>query len=75
MRNRLKLSREQKEPLLSLVKEYFLKERDEELGDLAATLFLDFIIEKMAPVFYNLGVQDCIGYLKDKLDDSYGLEI
>ncbi len=75
MRTRLKLSKEQKEQLVSLIKEYFLKERDEELGDLAAALFLDFMIEKMAPVFYNLGVQDSIGYLKDKLDDLYGLEI
>ncbi|MGE5606992.1 MAG: DUF2164 family protein [Bacteroidota bacterium] len=55
MRNRLKLRKDQKEQMVSLVKEYFLKERDEEIGDLAATIFLDFIIEKMAPVFYNHG--------------------
>lgn len=61
--------------MVSLVKEYFLKERDEEIGDLAATIFLDFIVEKMAPVFYNLGVQDSIGYLQDKLNDLCDLEI
>ena len=75
MRTRFKLSKAQKEQMVSLIKEYSLKERDEEIGDLAASLFLDFIIEKMAPAFYNLGVQDSIGYLKDKLDDLYGLEI
>lgn len=75
MRNRLKLSKDQKEQMVSLVKEYFLKERDEEIGDLAAMLFLDFLIAKIAPVFYNLGVQDCIEFIKEKLDDLYGLEL
>ncbi len=75
MKTRFKLNKEQKEQMALLIKEYFLKERDEEIGDLAAVLFLDYLIEKLAPFFYNLGVQDSIGYLKDKLDDLYGLEI
>lgn len=75
MGTRLKLSKEQKDQMILLIKEYFQKERDEEIGDLAAMLFIDFFIEKMAPVFYNLGVQDCIGLIKDKLDDLYGLEL
>lgn len=75
MGSRLKLSKEQKEQMVSLIKEYFQKERDEEIGDLAAMLLLDFFIDKMAPVFYNLGVQDCIGLIKDKLGDLEGLEI
>ena len=75
MRTRIRLSKAEKEQMVSLIKEYFSKERDEEIGDLAAMLFLDFFIEKMAPAFYNQGIQDSIGYLKDKLDDLYGLEI
>lgn len=75
MRTRFKLSKEQKEQMVLLIKEYFLKERDEEIGDLAASLFLDYLIEKLAPYFYNLGIQDCVGYMQERLDDLYGLEI
>lgn len=75
MRTRFKLSKEQKEQMVLLIKEYFLKERDEEIGDLAAILFLDYLIEKLAPFFYNLGIQDCMALMKEKLDDLYGLEI
>lgn len=75
MRTRFKLSKVQKEQMVLLIKEYFLKERDEEIGDLAAILFLDYLIEKLAPFIYNLGIQDCMALMKEKLDDLYGLEI
>jgi uncharacterized protein (DUF2164 family) len=39
-------------------KHYFAKEWDEELDDLAAERVLDFITEKLAPEFYNLGVDN-----------------
>lgn len=35
------------------IKEYFYIERDEELGDLVLSKFLDFIIDKLLLEFYN----------------------
>jgi uncharacterized protein (DUF2164 family) len=32
---------------------FFKKNRGEEIGDLKAKLIFDFILEKMAPEFYN----------------------
>lgn len=75
MKPRIQLSKENKEQMIKEIKGFFLKERDEEIGDLAASLFLDFIIENLAAAFYNQGVEDCIAFMKDKLDDLYGLEI
>ena len=42
--------------MIAEIKHYFAKERDEDLGDLAAGMVLDFITEKLAPDFYNQGV-------------------
>ena len=75
MKPRFQLSKEQKEALIGRIKTYFLTVREEEIGDLAAALLLDFIIAQIAPVFYNQGIQDCVVFMKDKLDDLYGLEI
>lgn len=55
--------------MILLIKNYFKKERDEELGDLAAMLILDFFIEKLAPEFYNQGVYDSYKYFSEKLED------
>ncbi|GAE44879.1 DUF2164 family protein [Mesobacillus boroniphilus] len=35
------------------IKIYFLEERGEELGDLAALLILEFVADKLAPHFYT----------------------
>jgi uncharacterized protein (DUF2164 family) len=75
MKPRIQLSREQRDLLINKLKEFFLNERDQEIGDLAASLILDFIIENIAPAFYNQGIQDCIAFMKDKMEDLYGLEI
>lgn len=75
MKPRIQLSKENKEQMIKEIKGFFLKERDEEIGDLAASLFLNFVIENLAATFYNQGVEDCIVFMKDKLDDLYGLEI
>jgi uncharacterized protein (DUF2164 family) len=59
--------------MIALIKEYFLKERDEELGDLSAILILDFFVEKLASEFYNLGVYDSYKYTMDKVEDLLGI--
>ena len=68
------LSKEDREKLISEIQEYFLEERDEELGNLAAGFVLDFIIEHIAPTFYNQGIRDSIRYMNERVEDLYGLE-
>jgi uncharacterized protein (DUF2164 family) len=38
--------------------EYFREEREEEIGELAAGMLLDFIEREIGPFFYNRGVRD-----------------
>lgn len=72
--NDLKLSKEKRDHLISLIKDYFLQEKNEELGDLGASMMLDFIIDKLAPEFYNQGVNDAYKYLSDRLEDVLSIQ-
>lgn len=72
--NKLTISKEEREKLISEIQEYFLEEREEELGNLAAGFILDFIVEHIAPTFYNQGIRDSIKYINERVEDMYGLE-
>ena len=76
--NIINLSKEKKEDMIKAIKAYFQKERDEELGDLAATLILNFFMEKLAPEVYNQGVYDSYVYMtgrfEDVLEDMLGIQ-
>lgn len=74
-KDRIKLTKEKRDDMLSAVKYYFSKERDEEIGDLASNLILDFIIEELAPEFYNQGVYDSQRYMNDRVEDLLSIQI
>ena len=72
-KERIGLEREKKEEMVKAIVHYFKKERDEEIGQLAAGMVLDFIIEKLAPEFYNQGVLDSCAYMNEKVEDLQSL--
>ncbi len=72
-KERIVLEREKKEEMVKAIVHYFKKERDEEIGQLAAGMVLDFIIEKLAPEFYNQGVLDSCAYMNEKVEDLQSL--
>lgn len=74
MSDKIKISKEKKEEMILLIKSYFATERDENLGDLAASLILDFFIEKLGPQFYNQGVLDAHAYMSDKIEELYEIQ-
>jgi uncharacterized protein (DUF2164 family) len=74
MKNKFELSKEKKDSMISEIKNYFLKERDIELGDLAAALILDFFMEKLAPEFYNQGVEASYKYMNNSIEDLLGIQ-
>lgn len=71
---KIKLSKEKREEMIGQIKTFFLKEKEEEIGDLAAGLLLDFIIDKLADEFYNQGIYDSYKYLDDRLPDILELQ-
>lgn len=75
MKKKIKLSDSNKELMRSKIVEYFANERDEDLGELASQLILDFFVDELAPSVYNQGVEDSYAYTRDKLEDLFALQI
>lgn len=71
---KIELKKEVQAEIIREIKMYFEKERDEELGDLSAVMFLDFITEKIGPYYYNQAVRDAYAFMSEKVEDMFGLE-
>jgi len=65
----IELTKERRAEMVSEIKNYHSNEREEIIGDLAAGLLLDFIIDKLAPEFYNQGVYDSHKYMTEAAED------
>lgn len=74
MKKTFDISKEKREALKNEIKTYFYEERDEELGDLAAGMILDFFMDKLAVEFYNLGIEDSYKYIIDRAEDLLGIQ-
>lgn len=64
----IKLSKATKQQLIKSIKRYF-EEIDEEIGDLKASLFLDFCLHEICPSIYNQAIIDARSFMEDKLSD------
>lgn len=73
-KSKFKLSKEKRDHMISEIKQYFLNERDEDLGELAAGLILDFFLDKLAPEIYNQGVFDSYKFMGDRIEDLLGIQ-
>jgi uncharacterized protein (DUF2164 family) len=73
-----KFPREQKEQLIANIKAYFLEERSEEIGNIAAEALLDYMITEIGPLIYNQAIGDSRKLINEKMqaveDDLYALE-
>ena len=75
MSNSIKLNKEKKLEMINSIKEYFFNNENEELGDLRASLLLDFFLEELAPEIYNEGISMCYSQLSSSLEDLFALQI
>ncbi|TYR80669.1 DUF2164 domain-containing protein [Priestia megaterium] len=74
MNSKFKLHADKKKEMISSIQAYFLEEREEEIGELAATLLLDFFIDELAPEFYNLGIEDSYHFMNERLEDLFAMQ-
>lgn len=74
-KSRIIISKEKKDEMTAAIKRFFLEQRDEEIGDLASNLILHFMIEELAPEFYNQGVYDAYKYMLDKSEDLLAIQL
>ena len=55
--------------IIQAIKHYFMKERDEEIGDLSAGFFLDFFLKEIGPSIYNRAIRDAQAHLQRVVAD------
>lgn len=68
----IKLSRENREVLVSRIQDFFSSERDEEIGIIAAEAVLDFFVNEVGDNLYNQGLMDAKSFFINKMDDLEG---
>jgi len=73
-KNKIELPKEKREEMILKIKNYFLNERDEELGDLASIMIFEFITDELAAEFYNQGVYDSYKYMNDRCEDLLSIQ-
>ncbi|WP_299733787.1 DUF2164 domain-containing protein [uncultured Endozoicomonas sp.] len=75
---KIKLSKQDKDLLISKIKEYFDTELEQEIGGFEAEFLIDFFAREIGPHFYNQGLTDAhtlflekteeMGYLMQELE-------
>lgn len=65
----LTFSEEERKQLIPLVQKYFQTERGEDMGLLAAELFLDFLARDIGPVIYNKALFDAQRAVRDNQEE------
>ena len=65
-------SRETHARLLASIKRYFLERDHEEVGELKASLLLDFFLKEIGPSIYNRAVADAQAYMQERVGDLDG---
>lgn len=54
----IELEKDSHKHLIGSIKQYFLEELEQNIGDLKAALILSFILKEIGPFIYNHAVQD-----------------
>ena len=58
---------------LASIKQYVSVNLEQDIGDLQATLLLDFVLAEIAPSVYNRAIQDAQRYFQDRASDLEGV--
>lgn len=65
----ISLPEEARKRALKSLKRYFEERLEEEIGDLQATLLLEFFLEELAPTVYNQAIMDAQAFLQGRIGD------
>lgn len=69
----VKLTPETEKRLQSSIRRFLSEQMDEEIGDLKASLFLEFVLKEIAPSVYNRAIADAQAYFQDRVADLEGV--
>lgn len=65
----INLPKDKQEQIIKSLKYYFEENMETEIGDLKASLFLEYILKEIGPSIYNQAILDAQSVMTDKVDD------
>ena len=68
----IELSKKDRETLILSIKRYCSENMTEEIGDLKASLLLDFCLREIGPSIYNQAIVDAQVFMRDRVSDLEG---
>ena len=63
------LKKDTEKQFIESIKRYFEENMDSEIGDLKATLLLDYFLKEIGPSIYNQAVLDAQTFVMEKVND------
>ena len=57
---------------IAALRAYFTDNMDEQIGDLKATLLLDYVVSEIGPSIYNRAIADAQQYFEERTADLAG---
>ncbi len=65
----INLSKQVEQRLITSIKRYCAENMEEDVGDLKASLLLDFCVKEIGPTIYNQAIADAQTNMQDKVAD------
>jgi uncharacterized protein (DUF2164 family) len=66
------IPKKSRERMILSIQRYFTENMDEEIGELKASLLLDFCLREIGPSIYNQAVADAQVFMRDRVSDLEG---
>ena len=68
----IRLQKDTEKYLLGSIKRFVAENLDADIGDLKASLFLEFCVREIGPSIYNQAIADAQAYFQEKTSDLGG---
>ena len=68
----IRQEKESEKYLIGSIKRFFAESMNDDIGDLKASLVLDFCMREIGPTIYNRAIADAQTYFQDKAADLGG---
>ncbi len=65
----IELKKDTRDRTVQSIRRYFEESMESEIGDLKATLLLDFFLKEVGPVIYNQAVLDAQSFMQERVGD------
>lgn len=68
----IQLPKETERRAIASIQQYFAETLDDGIGDLKASMLLQFFLEEIAPSVYNQAIADAQAHLQERVSDIEG---